>query len=376
MNEEAKTGVRRAGYIPQFDGLRGLAILAVLLAHLTYMPEVRFSAVFTYGRMGVDLFFVLSGFLITGILLDSRELAGYFKNFYARRALRIWPLYYAVLAVFFGLLPLFFSPQAFGTDVKTWAYYVTYTQNLFFHFPHSTPLQPTWSLAVEEQYYMIWALFVFFLGRKALRNWLMGMILFSFCLRVGGYFHGASLEFMHTFTLCRLEPLAAGGLAALWLRSRRCNLQRWSRGAWIALLIGSGGVLLALVDWGVQSLILSYPFVASAFAGLLALALTANPVSSSLGKALDQSWLRYTGKISYGIYLIHVPIFMVISYAARRILGASSPSFGLQLLMVLTGFGAVYLVASLSWRFFERPILRWKEKFRSLRPALQDAVAG
>jgi peptidoglycan/LPS O-acetylase OafA/YrhL len=67
---------------------------------------------------------------------------------------------------------------------------------------------------------------------------------------------------------------------------------------------------------------------------------------------------------------------MVISYAARRILGASSPSFGLQLLMVLTGFGAVYLVASLSWRFFERPILRWKEKFRSLRPALQDAVAG
>jgi peptidoglycan/LPS O-acetylase OafA/YrhL len=355
--------------------LRGLAILAVLLAHLTYMPEVRFSLIFQYGRLGVDLFFVLSGFLITGILLDSKEIAGYFKNFYARRALRIWPLYYAVLVIFFGLLPLFLSPPTFATDIRTWAYYATYAQNLFLHFPHSVPLQPTWSLAVEEQYYMVWALVVFFSGRAALRNWLVGMIVFSFSLRASGYFHGASLEFMHNFTLCRLEPLAAGGLAGLWLRSRNCNLRRWNRGAWIALLIGCGGVLLSLVDWGVQSLILSYPFVASAFAGLLAIALTANPSTSSMGKALTQKWLTYTGKISYGIYLIHVPIFMAISCATRHILGTAPPSLGLQLLVVLAGFGSVYLVASLSWRFFERPILRWKEKFRPSGPALRDAVA-
>lgn len=374
----SEAGGRRGNlkHIPQFDGLRGLAILAVLFAHLTYMPQIGFARVFQYGRLGVDLFFVLSGFLITGILLDSKEFTGYFKNFYARRALRIWPLYYAVLGAFFVLLIVLHSPRSFYTDAHTWPYYVSYTQNLLFNFPRSTPLEPTWSLAVEEQYYMVWALVVFFCGRKILRNCLIGMIVFSFCLRVGAYFHGASLEFIHSFTLCRLEPLAAGGLAALWLRSKTCNPQRWSRGGLIALMIGAGGVLLALVDWGVQSLIFSYPFLAAAFTGMLALALTARPESALLKNTLNQRWLTYTGKISYGIYLIHVPVFMAISYAARRILKSPAISSGAQFLTVLAAFGAVYLAASISWRFFERPILRWKEKFRSSTPVMQDVVAG
>src|ERR1700733_7570196 len=88
-------------HIPQLDGLRGIAILIVLLAHLDYLQGVAFARVLQYGRTGVDLFFVLSGFLITGILLDTKEFPGYFKNFYARRALRIWPIYYAMLILFF-----------------------------------------------------------------------------------------------------------------------------------------------------------------------------------------------------------------------------------------------------------------------------------
>jgi peptidoglycan/LPS O-acetylase OafA/YrhL len=363
MTAPGVQSLRPRKYIPQFDGLRGIAILAVLLAHLAYIPQISFARIFEYGRMGVDLFFVLSGFLITGILVDSKQLKNYFRNFYARRALRIWPVYYAVLAVFFVLIPLFFGHNAFDTGERTWGYYVTYTQNLFLSFHHAAPLQPTWSLAVEEQYYAGWALVVFLFGRAALRNWLIGMILFSTALRAIAYFHGASLEFLHDFTLCRLEPLATGGLAALWLRSPRINLLRWSRGAWIGVLLGLGGITLVLVDWGVRTVIFNYAFVASLLASLVALALAATP--SSVGGLLCQRWLTYTGKISYGIYLIHVPVFMAISYLAQRTYGGANLSRYAQILLALAAFLAVAVIASLSWRYFEQPILRWKEKFRT-----------
>src|SRR5580704_6737113 len=164
MNEQMRGGIQIPKYIPQFDGLRGIAILAVLFAHLTYLHSIGFAHIFQYGRTGVDLFFVLSGFLITGILLDTKALPGYFKNFYARRALRIWPLYYGVLFFFFVFFPLVFPQHPFATDRSTWPYYLTYTQHLFFHFKHSAPLTPSWSLAVEEQYYTFWALVVFLCG--------------------------------------------------------------------------------------------------------------------------------------------------------------------------------------------------------------------
>jgi peptidoglycan/LPS O-acetylase OafA/YrhL len=373
--EAARGGMRIPKYIPQFDGLRGIAILVVLLAHLTYLDGIRFARVFEYGRTGVDLFFVLSGFLITGILLDTKELPGYFKNFYARRALRIWPPYYAVFLIFFVLSPLFSHGGSFLTDVKTWPYYATYTQNLFFNFPKSVPLGPTWSLAVEEQYYFFWAPVVFFCGRKSLRNILLGMIVFSLCFRAASFFRGASLDFVHDFTLCRLEPLAAGGLAALWLRSDKCNLRKWNGWATIALMVGVSGVRLALIDWGFETRIYSYPFLAAAFAGMLALSLTANQATTFLGRALTQRWLVYTGRISYGVYLIHVPIFICMSLAGRRLWGTSQYSAVKQALMVCMAFAAVYAVASISWFCFERPILRLKERFRSAKTAVEGAPA-
>jgi peptidoglycan/LPS O-acetylase OafA/YrhL len=366
-------GIQIPKYIPQFDGLRGIAILIVLLSHLSYLKSLGFTRFFEYGRTGVDLFFVLSGFLITGILLDTKELPGYFKNFYARRALRIWPLYYGILFLFFVLFPLLFPQHSFSTNRNTWPYYVTYTQNLFFHFERSIPLGPTWSLAVEEQYYMIWAPVVFLCGRKSLRNILLGMIVFSLCFRVLSFFRGAPNDFVHNFTLCRLEPLAAGGLAALWLRSEKCTPVKWARGGLIALTVGFAGVLLALVDWGVNGPIYSYPFLAAAFAGIMALSLTANPSTNFLGRALTQRWLVYTGRISYGVYLIHVPIFMGADIAARRIWGTEKYSGIQQALMICAAFAGVYAVASISWFCFERPILRLKEYFRSGRPTLEAA---
>jgi peptidoglycan/LPS O-acetylase OafA/YrhL len=287
----ARTGMPIPKYIPQFDGLRGIAILVVLLAHLSYLGSIGFANIFQYGRTGVDLFFVLSGFLITGILLDTKNLPGYFKNFYARRALRIWPLYYGILFLFFVLFPLLSPHHFFLTARNSWPYYVTYTQNLFYNFDHSVPLTPTWSLAVEEQYYMFWAPVVFLFGRKSLRNILFGMVAFSFFFRIISSFRGAPLDFVHNFTLCRLEPLAAGGLAALWLRSEKCTPAKWARGGMMAFTIGLAGVAIALVDWGIDGPIYGYPFLAAAFAGALALSLTASPTTTFVGRALTQRWL-------------------------------------------------------------------------------------
>jgi len=372
--EAARGGMRIPKYIPQFDGLRGIAILIVLLAHLTYLEGIGFAQLFKYGRTGVDLFFVLSGFLITGILLDTKGLPGYFKNFYARRALRIWPAYYAILLLIFVLVTIFPNLDSFYTDVKAWPYYATYTQNLFSHFQRSVFLGPTWSLAVEEQYYLFWAPVVFLCRRKSLRNILLGMIVFSLCFRAVSFFRGASLDFVHDFTLCRLEPLAAGGLAALWLRSGKCNLPNWNRLGLIALIVGVVGVFLALINWGFETRIYSYPFLAAAFAGMLALSLTANPTTTLMGRALTQRWLVYTGRISYGVYLIHVPIFICVSLAARRFWGTPHYSSVRQVLMVCVAFAAVYAVASISWFCFERPILRLKDKFRSGKPVLDSAA--
>jgi peptidoglycan/LPS O-acetylase OafA/YrhL len=375
VTELMRGGMQIPKYIPQFDGLRGIAILAVLLAHLSRIESLGFAHYFQYGRTGVDLFFVLSGFLITGILLDSKELPGYFKNFYARRALRIWPLYYGMLFLFFVLFPVLFPKHLFLTDRTTWPYFVTYTQNLFYHFNPSIPLSPTWSLAVEEQYYMIWAPVVFLFGRKSLRNILLGMIVFSLCFRVASFYAGEPNDFVHNFTLCRLEPLAAGGLAALWLRSEKCTPVKWARGGMMALTIGLAGIALALVDWGPAVPVYTYPFLASAFAGMLALSLTADPEKSFVGRALTQRWLVYTGRISYGVYLIHVPIFLAVNIESQRIWGGAPVSAPRQALILCAAFAAVFPVASISWFCFEQPILRLKEYFRSEKPALAGAAA-
>src|SRR5467141_2930840 len=146
------TSVIVPGYIPQFDGLRGLAILSVLIGHSGFLEALPHAGMLEYTRFGVDLFFVLSGFLITGILTDSKGSRHYFRNFYLRRALRIWPLYYLVLFVAFVVVPAF-APWMRSTAARIWPAFVFYVQNIVFmhsktyHFA----LGATWSLAVEEQ---------------------------------------------------------------------------------------------------------------------------------------------------------------------------------------------------------------------------------
>ncbi len=332
------------GYIPQFDGLRGVAILLVLIGHSGFLEALPHAGMLEYARFGVDLFFVLSGFLITGILTDSKGSPHFFRNFYARRVLRIWPLYYAVLFVAFVIVPLF-APSMRSTAAGIWPAFVFYVQNIVFVNRETYPfgLGATWSLAVEEQFYLTWPLLVFLFKKRTLAIICASLVVVSLSLRLTARFYGAPSGFIHFFTLSRLDAIAF----------------------YQFLGFGAAGVLLARILMHRNSSIVSYTFLAIAFVGLLGISLTSDPRSSLLGRSLSAAWLRYIGKISYGIYLLHYPLFILWSrfigslgfYQAHPVAG-NLAAFAGQIPLAA-------IAASISWHFFEEPILRLKEWFPS-----------
>ncbi|PYT96568.1 MAG: acyltransferase [Acidobacteria bacterium] len=353
------------GYIPQFDGLRGVAILLVLIGHSGFLEALPHLGGLQYTRFGVDLFFVLSGFLITGILLDSKGSEHYFRKFYARRALRIWPLYYLLLFLVFVVAPLF-RPSMRVTAAGVWPSFVFYVQNIALVYRDAYPfaLGATWSLAVEEQFYLTWPPLVFLLRKRALAIVSVSLVVVSLSLRLAGYFHGAPVPFIHQFTLSRLDSIALGALAALWLRSPTCTLAQWRIRAYQFLALGLAGTLLARLLMHRNSSILGYTFLAIAFTGFLGLALVSDTKLSLLGRSLSGSWLRYIGKISYGIYLLHYPIFVLWARFLRTETFCQT-DVARNLLAFAGQMALAIVVASISWRLFEQPILRLKERFPS-----------
>ena len=304
-------------YIPQFDGLRGVSILAVFVAHSEFLRALPHAHFLEYGRVGVDLFFLLSGFLITGILVDTRSAPHYFRNFYARRALRIWPLYYIILTLIFYVTA---QPEnSIGQQAgHVWPFFYLYLQNLRFHLPIPYGLEPTWSLAIEEQFYLTWPLLVLLLKKRSLTITLMCASLLSLTLRIIGFEHGASLKFIHNFTLCRLDAISLGSPAAIWLRSRLCTKELWRRRSIQFVLVGVVGVVASRIFFHQQSSVISYTFIAIGFTGLLGMALISSSGETILGRFLNARWLHYTGKISYGLNLTPMPIFLAFSAIAQN----------------------------------------------------------
>ena len=204
--------------IPQLDAVRGLAILLVMMHNISLKYPLFYSQqLFSNGWMGVDLFFVLSGFLITGILVDSKQSQGYLKNFYVRRCLRIWPLYYSLIFFMFVIVR-FLSPSEFHTVMQQsspWWAFPLFLQN--FLIPISTnaagPLGVTWSLAIEEQFYLIWPLVVRFCSSKQLRRVAIVEICISPALR---YYLSLHHVYLYTNVFCRLDGLMAGAFSRFW----------------------------------------------------------------------------------------------------------------------------------------------------------------
>lgn len=364
--------------IPELDGLRGLAILFVLIFH--FGCDANSAAdhrwlfhLIDVGSLfwsGVDLFFVLSGFLIGGILLDVRNSPNYFRTFYTRRAFRIIPIYALVVGAFYLLMASGFpartgSDWLFGRTVP-WYAYLTFTQNI--GFATGTPslalwLSATWSLAVEEQFYLILPAVIWLASDRLLPYLLGGAILSAPLLRLLlnlNYAHGkvASLTLMP----CRADALLLGVAVAMLVRRRslweslKTQRVRLVSG-WIVLLAGLPlfilfGAANPLESFWMSTVGLSW--IALFYAGLLLLALIYS--DSWYGRILRISWLMGLGTISYSVYLFHWPVlgltFMLLRH--KRPWAETSGERGLLLLAL----AVTIVTASLSWTFFEKRLLK------------------
>ena len=222
-----------------------------------------------------------------------------------------------------------------------------------------------WSLAVEEQFYITWPFLIFLLKKRTLIIVLFSLFVVSLSLRLAFYFRGAESGFVHQYTFSRLDAITFGSLAALWLRSPSCTLLRWRKCSYWFLFIGTAGTVLARILMHRNSSIVGYTFLGVMYTGLIGVLLISGTPSSLLGRSFSARWLRYMGRISYGIYLLHYPLFI---FWARFInSGNLFPSNPVA--RNLLAFGGQILIAtvagSISWYFFEEPILRLKERFPS-----------
>jgi len=344
------------GRLPQLDGLRGIAILLVIFHNEgTKFPVLYMDRIFANGWMGVDLFFVLSGFLITGILLDSKSSESYFKNFYARRCLRIWPLYYTTLLFMFVVAPAL-APQesaAIYERSTPWWSFPLYIQNFLVPLPEGAKglLGVTWSLAIEEQFYLVWPLVVRFLSMTSLRRVAIAVVCVGPVLRLLLAAYGVNL---YSNTFSRLDGLMAGALLAVVIRSRDFDPSRFVGLAWGMFLLAAP---LAFITETLAERWIVFSMTAAASVALVYLGLYSK--SGWIQTVLQNRFLVYTGTISYGLYLLHK-----IPFNFGETMGLTKyPALAAPLLLA-----ACYAVAQLSWIFLERPFLRLKRFFET-RPA-------
>jgi peptidoglycan/LPS O-acetylase OafA/YrhL len=344
--------------IPQLDAVRGIAILVVMLHNSGTFPRL-----FAQGWMGVDLFFVLSGFLITGILLDTQQSEGYFKNFYIRRCLRIWPLYYSVLFFMFVLVPFLRPSEAstvFAARSSPWWAYPLFLQNFLVPIPTAATglLGVTWSLAVEEQFYLVWPWAIRYCSYSRVRRIAMTVICISPLLRLYLSLHHMNI---YSNSFCRLDALMVGALLAILVRSENFLPSKFVKRAWIGLVIAAP---LALLTAFVDARWIAFSFTAMASMSFVYLALFSS--QKWLQVVLKNRFLTYTGVISYGLYLLHkVPFDAAKSFHLNRY----------PLAVVPLAIVASYGLAFMSWNLLEKPFLSLKRFFVARRP-VNEPVTG
>lgn len=376
-------GPPRAGgrHILALDGLRGTAILLVIMLHATeafgrvhpVAPGV--GKVLNIGFTGVDLFFVLSGFLISGILLDSKGSPSYFRVFYIRRTLRIFPLYYAYLALIFVVLPLVSAPirNNYSELRAHQLWYWTYLGNVLNAIQGGWRMDGAltthfWSLAVEEQFYLIWPTVVLFLSSKSLRKLCIAIIVVTPFLRLGLRIANVNPIAVYVLTICRADALALGALIAVTLRADggRALIRRYAARA----LITAGIVLVAIGAWrrgfGQFDIVvgtIGYSAWAAFYGAMLSAAVTGPPRAEWIGTLLSARWLRFFGKYSYAMYVFHRPLSGLAEYLWPFRSGGGALTSTIEGI----GFVAAVLIASTfaalcSWWLLERRFIALKDR--------------
>jgi peptidoglycan/LPS O-acetylase OafA/YrhL len=364
-----------SGRIPELDGLRGLAILLVVISHyigsaehapLGFWKHHALTAL-SIGWSGVDLFFVLSGFLIGGILLDAREAPNYFRTFYIRRIHRILPIYYLWIVIYGALVggAVWLLPGRYpvaAKDLLQIPLYVLFLQNMHYTL---TPFQRnwfsvTWSLAVEEQFYLLAPPLIRFLSLRRMVWVLTATICLAPMLRLLVFRYVPQGNYAAVLTMpCRADALAFGILIAMawregefrgFLEAQGLLLQR----VLLGLLLGVAGLLYWLVrPINTVTILAGYTWLAFFYGCLLVVVLS--QTQGWVAGVMRWRMLRRLGVVSYCVYIVHDTLnqllHRIVLHAPPQIYNVKGVGVSLLALAVTLG------VASLSWRYFEKPLI-------------------
>jgi peptidoglycan/LPS O-acetylase OafA/YrhL len=359
-------------HCPELDGVRGIAILLVTLYRFIkeWDPSAHWVLGFSktyceFGQRGVDLFFVLSGFLITGILLHTKPSPGYFKNFMVRRALRIFPLYFSALAVCLFVLPPILATNAFDLPRNNQLFLWTYTSNVYMAWNNTWcfgPLDHFWSLAVEEHFYLVWPAVVFCFSSKALIRFSLLMV---FVVGIARAIVALSPEYglaVDTLSLFRCDALMLGAVLAAAMRNGLSSdtVTAVSKHLLPVLLVACSVVVLA----GSRCLGLTHTLFGLLWVALLAVVVTRSR-SHRMSRYLRSPWLLWLGKYSYGMYVIQLPLvtLLPLSWIASQMPWLRNASPFLSVPYVVALFAITSALAFVSYHLLEKPFLNMKRFF-------------
>ena len=395
--------------IRELDGLRAIAILGVLLAHFTH-GHGAFANLMYLGWSGVDLFFAISGFLITSILIGLREHEAPFKTFYWRRTLRIFPAYYLSLSLILILASVHHERIDFVATLRYWLFLSSARlglirlafSRLLLHSPVASLaysritaysilgfkdcLGIYWSLSVEELFYLIWAPVILKGSRKIVL--FCSIAPFLLCPLLRALVHTTPhIDEMAGFVF-RFDSLAAGGCVALlfWAREKgHLKVRLVDRCLILTIVLSSLALLLLSVSCGVFKgadvrttmgfSVFGYSLLGVFCASVVGACARWSGNLPLISRILRSGVAVYLGTVSYTIYLIHLPVYVFVQLMIHRSLGhyviVGAGSF--SVLSAILSVGCTVALAALSWRYFETPILRLREKRFSMRKPLRAA---
>jgi len=364
--ENPNLAYRQAGrhHYPALDGLRGLAILLIVVYH-----NFGFINYFFFGWLGVDLFFVLSGFLITDILLKTLTNKNYLTNFYVRRILRIFPLYYLCLILFLIILPKLNLPfdVKYYTDNQVWLW--TYLQNWLYIFKNpdqTNTLNHLWSLAVEEQFYLLWPLAILLIRKPVYLLAFISLLLVAVLgLRLWIWTnHIADLAYFNLYTFTRIDGICIGCMVALLQRININFLKKYT----LAIVLFFAGINFTFYFIN-RRYHFSFPYLAlvgyTTFAMMFGLLVNEAVTKGTklVNFIFNIPVLKFFGRISYGFYIFHWPIYLLLGpylfpWVSKHINGISS-----QFVVSVLATGVAIVVSWISYHYYERYFLKLKDRF-------------